>query len=136
MLRSRSPRDVRAQYISDHPGPWHDPAFPSNPIDPIRMQLDHIVPFSHIVEMDGFARLTTDNQLEILNLEDNLVPMDSSTNASRGNKPWSRFREVNGVAIDAGVRTTMATKEAQLRTVIEQKIQEKLKAQEAQKAKP
>jgi|GEM_PF-5150205 len=53
---------------------------------------DHIVPFSHIVIMDGFSLLSEDEMLAIVNWRDNLIAMDSQKNVQRGDKSWRQWQ--------------------------------------------
>ena len=65
--------------------PMNDPVIPGNEITK-RLEADHIVSMDRITRMDGFEKLTREQQLEVLNYEDNFVGLSKSANASKGPK--------------------------------------------------
>ena len=64
---------------------------------------DHIVPFSEIIEMDGFSVLDEKQMVEVLNWEENLIAMDSDKNSTRGNKRWQEWQGDAYSLFDASV---------------------------------
>ena len=41
--------------------------------------------------MPGFAQLSKEQQIEILNLKDNFIGLGKPTNASKGTKSWTEW---------------------------------------------
>ncbi|GGJ41873.1 hypothetical protein [Virgibacillus salexigens] len=78
-LRKKTPsNDVRKMVNPD--GPKVDPVY-GYEVD--KFEADHIVSMKEITEMDGFSRLTREQQIEILNLKDKFVGLGKSSNASK-----------------------------------------------------
>lgn len=50
---------------------------------------DHIVPVVEIFKMKGFLNLSYDHQREILDLPDNLLPLEATLNSSKGSMSFS-----------------------------------------------
>ncbi|MER2077334.1 ribonuclease YeeF family protein [Psychrobacillus psychrotolerans] len=78
-LRKKTPsNDIRKMVNPD--GPKVDPVY-GYEVD--KFEADHIVSMKEITEMDGFNRLTREQQIETLNLKDNFVGLGKSSNASK-----------------------------------------------------
>lgn len=85
-LRSETPTDEIRDMVNDGITlPMNDPVIPGNEITK-RLEADHIVSMDRITRMDGFEKLTIEQQLEVLNYEDNFVGLSKSANASKGAK--------------------------------------------------
>src|SRR6185436_18698564 len=109
-LRSRSPKEAYADWEKANPPPesgkYRDAAYPQN--DVVEFSLDHVVSLKEITEMENFSRLSTEQQLEVLNRLDNLVAMEKSVNSARGTKSWHEWTGPEGKPpIDAKVRAEM-----------------------------
>jgi hypothetical protein len=88
-LRNNSPgKALRQKFTDDSKG--EDKVFGG--IAPTGVSPDHIVPFSEIVEMDGFTLLDDKQMLEVLNWEDNLIAMDQNKNLKRQDKRWQDWQ--------------------------------------------
>jgi hypothetical protein len=57
-----------------------------------KLQADHVVSVREIADMDGFAELTWKQQKTIVDMKQNLVAMDSSANASKGDRSWRAWK--------------------------------------------
>lgn len=81
-----------------------------------------------ITRMDGFGKLTREQQLELLNYKDNFVGLSWSANASKGAKSyadWSIYKK-DGIPIVKEFRKEMIAKEVQLEKNIQKKIDDML----------
>ncbi|MBF2598208.1 hypothetical protein [Listeria welshimeri] len=81
-----------------------------------------------ITEMDGFNRLTKEQQIEILNLRENFVGLGKSTNASKGVHSWADWvgHSVLG-EVPEKVRMQMLELEGKAREALKVAIEERLK---------
>jgi len=103
--------------------PMKDPALPGLEITK-PLHADHIVPMKQVTEMNGFNKLTFDNQLEVLNYKPNFSPLSETANTSRGAKTyeqWTRYKK-GGVDVDQNFRSSMMERSAQLETELQAKI--------------
>jgi hypothetical protein len=79
-LRKKTPsNDIRKMVNPD--GPKVDPVY-GYKVD--KFEADHIVSMKEITEMDGFNRLTREQQIEILNLKDILLVLENLRMRLRG----------------------------------------------------
>ncbi|MBC2676331.1 pre-toxin TG domain-containing protein [Listeria booriae] len=87
-LRKKTPSpEIRAKVNPE--GPKFDPVYG---YEVEKFEADHIVSMKNITEMDGFNKLTLEQQIEVLNLEDNFVGLGKRTNASKGSHDWSGWK--------------------------------------------
>jgi hypothetical protein len=121
-LRAGTPSGKTAQDFWDaHPGTVYDSAYPKVPIG--ERSIDHIVPANDIMKMDNFNKLTTPQRREILDLSENLAPMEKRINSSRGDTSWHEWKgHPDFGEIDPAVRKAMAAKEDALRKKIQDMI--------------
>lgn len=56
------------------------------------MEADHIVPFKEIIAKPGFACLSKDNQLKVVNEPGNIVGLCKNCNASKGARTWNEWK--------------------------------------------
>jgi hypothetical protein len=98
-----------------------------------RLEADHIVPASRIMDMNGFSDLTTANREAVLNIPENFHGMSRSANGSRGNLPFSEWtqHQRTGTAVNETLRQRMILEEARMTEVIQQRIYELLRQQNA-----
>ena len=120
-LRSETPTDEIRDMVNDGVTlPMNDPVIPGNEITK-RLEADHIVSMDRITRMDGFEKLTIEQQLEVLNYEDNFVGLSKSANASKGAKTyedWTLYKKT-GVPIDPAFRAEMMMKEKKLERLLQ-----------------
>lgn len=69
-----------------------------------RLEADHIVSMKSISQMPYFDKIGEGHQLEVLNLQENFMGLDKSTNTSMGANPgrngmdiavWARFPQTS-----------------------------------------
>ena len=120
-LRSETPTEEIRDMVNDGVTlPMNDPVIPGNEITK-RLEADHIVSMDRITRMDGFEKLTIEQQLEVLNYEDNFVGLSKSANASKGAKTyedWTLYKKT-GVPIDPAFRAEMMMKEKKLERLLQ-----------------
>ncbi|MFL0504568.1 hypothetical protein ACH0B5_02375 [Ureibacillus sp. 179-F W5.1 NHS] len=123
-LRKKTPsNDIRKMVNPD--GPKVDPVY-GYEVD--KFEADHIVSMKEITEMDGFSRLTREQQIEILNLKDNFVGLGKSSNASKGAHSWADWKGHSKMGeVPVNVRMEMLEKEKQAREALKIAIEERLK---------
>jgi 5-methylcytosine-specific restriction endonuclease McrA len=91
------------------------------------LEADHIVPMDKITRMDGFGKLTREQQLEVLNNEENFVGLSKSANTSKGTKSyeeWTHYRKgkTGEIEVDPKFREEMMEKEK----ILEGKLQKQI----------
>lgn len=106
-----------------------DPAFPGQTIKALHE--DHIVPARTIRDMNGFAQLDEASQLSVLNMPENLEFISDTVNLSRLDTPYKEWsgETGSGLIADPAWIAKMAQKEAQLTQLIQERINELLRAQ-------
>lgn len=92
-----------------------------------KLSPDHVVSMKEITQMEGFSKLTTKQQLEILNMRENFMGMDLRVNESKGTKTWKEWDghpdfPPHPLPHNHPVRTKMIAEEARLRDLIQKKI--------------
>lgn len=92
---------------------------------PSDKQVDHIVSVREIVDMDGFADLTRKQQKEIVHMQKNLIWMDGSANASKGEGTWRSWANASNYYETAGI-DNMAEIQTEVRRLIEEEIKNQL----------
>ena len=100
--------------------PMNDFAIPGNVITK-KLEADHIVPMKKIVTMEGFDKLSSEQQLSVLNFEENFIGLSKSANTSKGAKSysdWTMYKKTN-TPINPIFREEMIRKEA----ILEGKLQ-------------
>jgi hypothetical protein len=60
------------------------------------LQADHIIPFAEIVEWQDFLQLAFDDQVAVLNLKQNFIGLDGSSNASKNKRRFSQWFAAGG----------------------------------------
>jgi len=101
--------------------PMKDPALPevTKPL-----HADHIVPMEKFTEMEGFSRLTFEDQVKVLNYEPNFQGLSEVANASKGAKSfteWELYKKGN-IFVDPAFRSAMIDKAAKLESELQQYI--------------
>ncbi|MBC6310998.1 hypothetical protein HCJ66_15800 [Listeria sp. FSL L7-1582] len=108
--------------------PIADPAIPGKEVTK-RLEADHIVSMDKITRMEGFEKLTKEEQLKILNYEENFTGLSRSANASKGSKSfeeWSIYKK-EGIPIDPAFREKMIVLEKDLGIQLQSMIDDILK---------
>ncbi|WML45903.1 hypothetical protein [Neobacillus sp. PS3-40] len=123
-LRKKTPsNDIRKMVNPD--GPKVDPVY-GYEVD--KFEADHIVSMKEITEMDGFSRLTREQQIEILNLKDNFAGLGKSSNAFKGAHSWADWKGHSKMGeVPVNVRMEMLEKEKQAREALNVAIEERLR---------
>ncbi|MFJ9385647.1 ribonuclease YeeF family protein [Peribacillus sp. NPDC101481] len=123
-LRKKTPsNEIRKMVNPD--GPKVDPVY-GYEVD--KFEADHIVSMKEITEIEGFSRLTREQQIEILNLKDNFVGLGKSSNASKGAHSWADWKGHSKMGeVPVNVRMEMLEKEEQAREALKVAIEERLK---------
>lgn len=108
--------------------PMRDPAIPGKEVTS-RLEADHIVSMDKIAKMEGFEKLTREEQIALLNYEDNFTGLSKSANSSKGSKSfeeWIMYKK-EGIPIDSVYRERMIRIEKELEVRIQQIIDETLR---------
>ncbi|CAH0173359.1 MULTISPECIES: T7SS effector LXG polymorphic toxin [Bacillaceae] len=123
-LRKKTPsNEIRKMVNPD--GPKVDPVYG---YEVEKFEADHIVSMKEITEIEGFSRLTREQQIEILNLKDNFVGLGKSSNASKGAHSWADWKGHSKMGeVPVNVRMEMLEKEEQAREALKVAIEERLK---------
>ena len=120
-LRDNTPTpDLRMRVNEGISLPMNDFAIPGNVITK-KLEADHIVPMKKIVTMEEFDKLSSEQQLSVLNFEENFIGLSKSANTSKGAKSysdWTMYKKTN-TPINPIFREEMIRKEA----ILEGKLQ-------------
>ena len=89
----------------------------------------HIVPMDKIVRMEGFEKLTKEQQLEVFNYEKNFVGLSKAANCSKGSKSFEEWwiYKKEGIPIDESFREKMIQSEKKLGIELQNMIENLLK---------
>lgn len=86
---------------------------------------DHIVSVNEISQMEGFSRLTPEQQVEILNMEGNFMALDKRINSSKQDMTFSEWKgHPEFGEIDPAKRQALLAKETEARAAIQKRIGE------------
>ncbi|HVQ90218.1 MAG TPA: hypothetical protein VMU51_04210, partial [Mycobacteriales bacterium] len=117
-LRGRTPDGAaRARVAAETVDVVGRPNTPENPFRP-----DHLVPVMDIVAMDNFVMLPDPEALAILNMAENLVPLNAAANSSKSDWGWAEWPQADFHA-DAATKAAMIERELALRQQIYDRIQ-------------
>ncbi|HYQ51707.1 MAG TPA: hypothetical protein VES70_14945 [Pseudomonas sp.] len=103
--------------------PMKDPALPGLEITK-PLHADHVVPMKQITEMEGFDKLTFEQQIEVLKNKPNFHGLSETANTSRGAKTyaeWTPYKK-GGVDVDPGFRSSMMEQAAKLEVELQEMI--------------
>jgi hypothetical protein len=92
---------------------------------PTPLQADHIVSVREIADMDGFADLLWKDQKAIVDMKENLIAMDGSANASKGDRTWRSWNNAS-TYYNPDTVAAMAQREANVRAIIQNEIKTRL----------
>ena len=104
------------------PFPIKDPALPRRKVE--SFEADHIVPMNNIVRMEGFEKLTFEQQLEVLNNPKNFAGLSRAANSSRQHKSYSEWTHYKKgtpeeIKVDETFRQEMIKKEKELEKILQ-----------------
>jgi hypothetical protein len=123
-LRDQTPsQDIRDMVNEGVELPMADPVLPGKTITR-NLHADHIVSMDKITRMEGFDRLTRQQQLKVLNNRENFVGLSESANTSKGAKSyqdWTMYKREN-IPVDPDFRNLMIQREAQVERILQQQI--------------
>jgi hypothetical protein len=87
-------------------------------------QMDHVVSVDRIRKMDGFAYLDREQQIEVLNIAENFVPLSPAANQSKGSKSFIEWLEhsTSGTVVDLKFRDDMIALEQEVEMIIRDRI--------------
>jgi hypothetical protein len=85
---------------------------------------DHVVPMRKITEMQGFDKLSTKSQMEVLNYKPNFATLSEMTNTSKGTRAYNQWLRYEKGGIDVGpkFRSSMIERSAQLEVELQSRI--------------
>ena len=125
-LGSRTPtQEIRDMVNEGVPFAIEDPALPGREVK--RFEADHIVPMNNIVRMEGFEKLTFEQQLEVLNNPENFAGLSREANRSRQHKSyseWTHYKKGTSeeIKVDEAFRQEMIEKEKELEKILQKQI--------------
>lgn len=123
-LRDLTPSSsIRRQVNEGVTLPMKDPALPGLEITK-NLHADHIVSMDEITRMDGFGRLTREQQLAVLNNPDNFIGLSQTANTSKGSKSFEEWLEYKkgGIKVDENFRQGMIKRSEELRESLQEQI--------------
>jgi len=103
--------------------PFPDEALPGFTVTK-RLHADHIVSMDRITKMEGFDKLTRDQQLSVLNNPDNFIGLSTSANTSKGPKTFAEWavHKKSGTPVDLTFRERMIKIEQDLEIGLQRQI--------------
>ncbi|OOM07381.1 phage late control D family protein [Clostridium saccharobutylicum] len=129
MLRKQTP----TQEIRDQVNEGHDKNVRTN--DEVltgktfkgSLEADHIVSMDKISKMDGFGKLTKEQQLEVLNNPENFIGLSKSANTSKGAKSyeeWTHYKKgkIGEIEVEQEFRNRMMEKEREMERKLQKQI--------------
>jgi hypothetical protein len=123
-LRDQTPtQEIRDMVNRGKTFPAPDEALPGKTVTK-RLHADHIVSMDKITRMDGFDKLTKEQQLAVLNNPANFQGLSESANTSKGAKSyedWTLYKKEN-IAVDPTFRANMMAKEQSLQGDLQKQI--------------
>ena len=123
-LRNKTPNNKIRKMVNPD-GPKKDPVY-GYEVD--KLEADHIVSMKEITKMDGFNKLTKEQQIEILNHKENFIGLGKSTNASKGAHSWSDWKGHSKLGeVPEEVRNKMIKLEERARNELKEAIEKRLK---------
>ncbi|WP_259398007.1 hypothetical protein [Pseudoalteromonas sp. SR41-1] len=123
LRRSTPSPEIRNQVNKNKKPPYPDEALPGLIVIG-RLEADHVVPMDKITRMDGFERLTLEQQKQVLNDPINFIGLSKTANTSKGSKSFSQWTEYKkgGIKVSPEFRERMMKLETQLELDIQSKI--------------
>ena len=128
-LRRRTPTTEIRDMVNEGVNlPMDDFALPGKRITS-NLEADHIVSMKKIVKMEGFEKLSYEQQLSILNYEENFIGLSKIANTSKGSKSyeeWILYKK-GDIEVDSEFRKRMIRIERELEGRIQRLIDDFLK---------
>ena len=125
-LRNKTPsQEIKDKINENIDFPIHeDRVLPGKIGDIDVLEADHIVPMNSITQMEGFEKLTFEQQLEVLNYEENFVGLSKSANTSKQSKSYSEWTHYKkGTSEEIEVDKTFRNEMIQKEKILEKKLQ-------------
>jgi hypothetical protein len=123
-LRAKTPSSAIQKQVNEGVTlPMPDRALPGLTVTK-PLHADHIVSMKQITEMEGFARLSQEDQLAVLNNPRNFIGLSETANTSKGAKSfadWTEYKK-GGIAVDPAFRQEMMQKEVDMAAELQQQI--------------
>lgn len=123
-LRAKTPSSAIQKQVNEGVTlPMPDKALPGLTVTK-PLHADHIVSMKTITDMDGFAQLSEQNQLAVLNNPRNFIGLSETANTSKGAKTFEQWTEYKkgGISVDPAFRQEMMQKEASMATELQEQI--------------
>ncbi|MCY6354740.1 hypothetical protein [Clostridium sp. ZS2-4] len=128
-LRKQTPTDEIRDMVNEGVDlPMEDFALPGKQITNA-LEADHIVPMKKIVCMEGFEKLSYEQQVNILNYKENFIGLSKVANTSKGSKTyeeWLLYKKGN-IKVNPEFRERMIRIEKELQGQIQSLIDDFLK---------
>lgn len=122
-FRSKTPN----QKIRDSVNPEGKKTNPVYGYEVEKFEADHVVSMKEITEMPGFSKLSKPKRVEVLNLEENFVGLGKRTNASKGAKDWTNWKEHKELGeVPPEVKQQMLSLEKKARNSLQKAINKRL----------
>lgn len=123
-LRDATPTPaIRDKVNEGKVAPFPDEALPGFTVTR-RLEADHIVSMDRITRMEGFDKLTVNQQLSVLNNPDNFIGLSRSANASKGAQTFAQWttHKRSGTPVNPEFRERMMVVEQRLEITLQQQI--------------
>jgi hypothetical protein len=105
----------------------HDPVIPTLLVD--AAEADHIVAVELIRQFPGFAQLSTEAKLAVLNMPENFMAVSSRVNQARGSTPYALWTGIAGHPIPLPILTSLRVREQTVAGLLQRRIDELLRVQ-------
>jgi hypothetical protein len=128
-LRKATP----TQAIRDKINKGKVPPFPDEALSGMtvtkKLEADHIVSMDKITRLEGFGKLTKEEQLSVLNNENNFIGLSKSANTSKGSKSFKEWtmHKKSGTPVNRKFREKMIKAEEELEVSLKKQINDFLK---------
>jgi hypothetical protein len=128
-IRKRTPSPEIQEWARRRLSPGDvDPLIPTLRVD--AAVADHVVPVELIKQFPGFAQLDLEAQIRILNTPENFMAVSKRVNEARGSMPFSKWAGLPGHPIPADIAAVMQRREKELAALLQQRIDDALRAQQ------
>ncbi len=128
-LSKKSPTDELRDMVNEGKvPPYSDPVLPGFEVTG-RLHADHVVPKDRIAKMEGFDKLTEEQQITVFNNKDNIMGLSEAANKSKGTKSYREWTHhiSSGTEVDPAFRERMMRVEQELEIRLQQQIDEFVK---------
>ena len=128
-LRGKTPSDaIKARVRGSRTPPFPDDVLRGLTVTEA-LEADHIVAMDRILQMPGFAQLSEEDMLAVLNHPDNFIGLSRAANGSKGSRTFYDWiiHSSSDTLVDPVFRERMALEELRLETELEREIQRRLR---------